>query len=88
MSEGCSALSCDHVVVGEHDVAAHQFRRVNGFETLNGRRLAMPLLRSFVREDKQVNELRGVVLVLPCEIHLCARLAGFHVLYKLRDGLA
>src|SRR5579864_8150809 len=82
-----SALAGDHLVVGEHHFAAGKLGGVNGFKTLYGFRLSVALLRGSVGEDEQMQENCGIVLLLPGEVHLRARLVSLNVGNEFLDRL-
>src|SRR5579864_19224 len=67
-----SELGGDQVVVGEDDIAAIKLGSIGRFEPFHRIRLAVCLVRCFILEDEEVHESRGVVFLLPSQVHASA----------------
>src|SRR5260370_1042855 len=83
----CSPLAGDQLIVCEDYVSANQLGRIDCFKSFNSVRLTMTSLRGRVLKNEKVQETRGVVLLLPSEIHVRTRLICLNVTNKVSDGL-
>src|ERR1700736_6224266 len=73
------AFSGDEFVVGENDFSTDQLWGVDGLKALDGFGLAVASLGGSILENEKVQESRGVIFLLPCQVHARAGLAGLDI---------
>src|SRR5579864_5065774 len=75
---GRLTLPGNHLVIRKDHLGPYHLGGIDRLELLHGIRLSVTGLGGGVSENEKMDKLRGVLLFLPGEVHLGARLVGLH----------
>src|SRR5437879_9967146 len=79
-------LRCHHFVIRELNFSSVQLRPIRRLEPFHRVRPAMRLLRRLILKNEEVHKACRILLPLPREVQLRARLARLDMGNELRDG--